>query len=446
MIERGARLTLEIEKPAAGGRMLARHAGQVVLVAGTMPGERITARIERVGKGVAFADTEAVIVASPDRRPGSADWRCGGDAFSHIAYPRQLALKAQVIQDAFTRIGRLPLGTTPDVIASPQHGYRMRARLHVQGTRIGFFREGTHDICDAAVSRQLLPATLEWIASAAGTLRSLAETSGGRQQAIKGLELSENAPGTSRAVHLDLHAGANPTAFAGLAEGLVGLSAQAADARMPKVLAGVPAIDDEIDVGGGQRLTLRRSVRAFFQGNRFLLNPLVQHVLSRVGSEAVVDLYAGVGLFGLSLAAAGAQDVTLVEGDPISGADLAGNAEPFADRVVVRQQSVEAFLASATRGSQAPRSARSFRTAAGAPGPKGQVFVVDPPRTGLTREALAGIINHEPSRIVYVSCDVATLARDARTLVDAGWGLAEITGIDLFPNTAHVESIAVFER
>ena len=111
MIERGARLTLDIDKPAAGGRMLARHAGLVVLVSGTIPGERVMARVERVAKGVAFADTEAVITASPDRRAGSPDWRCGGDVLSHIAYPRQLTLKSQIIQDAFARIGRMPVGS-----------------------------------------------------------------------------------------------------------------------------------------------------------------------------------------------------------------------------------------------------------------------------------------------------------------------------------------------
>jgi len=441
MIERGGRLTLEIDKPAAGGRMLARHAGQVVLVAGTIPGERVVARVERVGKGVAFADTVDVLTGSPDRRAGSTDWRCGGDAFSHITYPRQRALKAQIIQDAFARIGRLPLATAPEIIGSPEHGYRMRARLHVQGGRIGFFREGTHDICDASVSRQLLPATIEWIASAGSVLRRVSGTTGGPEMAVAGLELSENAAGSERAIHLELRAGVNPAAFTALGEGLVGLSAQAADARAPSVLSGRPAIDDDVEVPGGDRLTLRRDVRAFFQGNRFLLNPLVQHVLARVASGPVVDLYAGVGLFGLSLAAAGRHDVTLVEGDPISGADLARNAEPFADRASVRRQSVEAFLAgrvdSPTSGApgEAPRQQ----------GPE-RVFIVDPPRTGMTREALAGIIKQEPSRIVYVSCDVATLARDARTLVDGGWELAEITGIDLFPNTAHVESIAVFER
>jgi len=149
----------------------------------------------------------------------------------------------------------------------------------------------------------------------------------------------------------------------------------------------------------------------------------------------VVDLYAGVGLFGLSLAAAGAKDVTLVEGDPTSGVDLVANAEPLVDRVTVRRASVEAFLAGPTAG-----PLRGTR-------PAGEgTFVVDPPRTGMSKEALAGIIQHAPQRIVYVSCDVATLARDTRALLNAGYALEALTGIDLFPNTAHVESVMVLSR
>jgi 23S rRNA (uracil1939-C5)-methyltransferase len=433
MIERGARLTLEIEKPAAGGRMLARYAGQIVLVAGTIPGERVIARVERVGKGVAFADAEEVLAASADRRSAATDWRCGGNAFSHVAYPRQLALKAQIIQDAFARIGRMPLAAAPPVLGSPEHGYRMRARLHVDNGRVGFFREGTHEICDAAATGQLLPATVDWIGTAARTLKELsAGFDNGHRSAIAGVELAENVAGSERAVHLDLHEAVDPAPFAAIAEGLAGLSAQPADARAPTILSGSPDVTDTLDVDGQQQgpLMLRRDVRAFFQGNRFLLKPLVGRVVSLTGPGPIVDLYAGVGLFGLALASTGVPAVTLVEGDPISSADLARNAAPFGDRTAVIQQSVETFL---SRSAGRLRETRS-------------TLIVDPPRTGMTREALAGIINCEPPRIVYVSCDVATLARDARTLVDAGWELREISGIDLFPNTAHVESIAVFSR
>ena len=405
MIQRGASLTLDIEKPAAGGRMLARQAGQVVLVSGTIPGERVRAVVERVGKGVVFADTEEVLTASPDRRRSAADWRCGGNVFSHIAYTRQRQLKADIIRDAFARIGRLPLPAAPDVVASPETGYRMRARFHVQGSRIGFFREGSHELCDASLTGQLLPSTLQWISGASDTLRRKGLTE------VVSIELAENIPGDQRAVHLELPPGTDSRPYG-------------------ELMSGPAMISDVIEVGSTTPLSLQRDVRAFFQGNRFLLEPLVRRVIGLAHpGEPVVDLYAGVGLFGLSLAAAGGRDVILVEGDRVSSADLARNAEPFGDRVQVYRQSVEAFLASSgpLRGA-------------------GRTFVVDPPRTGMTREALAGIIAHEPSRIVYVSCDVATLARDSRTLIDAGWELEQLTGVDLFPNTAHVESVALFTR
>jgi tRNA/tmRNA/rRNA uracil-C5-methylase (TrmA/RlmC/RlmD family) len=150
-------------------------------------------------------------------------------------------------------------------------------------------------------------------------------------------------------------------------------------------------------------------------------------VLALVPPGPVVDLYAGVGLFGLSVAATGAADITLVEGDPVSGADLEGNAAPFSDRVYVRRTSVEEWLRALAR-------------------PDVATFIVDPPRTGMSREALTGIIAQKPERVVYVSCDVATLARDVRTFLDAGFELGPLTGFDLFPNTAHVETVAVLDR
>src|SRR5580765_515851 len=139
---------LTIEKPAAGGRMIARLDGQVVLVSGAIPGERVTARIERRGKGVLYATTVAVEDASADRRPAAGDPECGGCLYAHVAYDRQLALKSEVIADAFTRIAKLSLPGPVVVARSPETGYRMRARLHVRGRRLGLFREGTHDICD----------------------------------------------------------------------------------------------------------------------------------------------------------------------------------------------------------------------------------------------------------------------------------------------------------
>jgi tRNA/tmRNA/rRNA uracil-C5-methylase (TrmA/RlmC/RlmD family) len=137
----------------------------------------------------------------------------------------------------------------------------------------------------------------------------------------------------------------------------------------------------------------------------------------------VVDLYAGVGLFGLCLAAGGAHEVVAVEGHEASAADLEANAAPLGGAVRVERTSVERFVAR-------HRARRPF------------TLVLDPPRTGMTRDAAAGAVALKASRIVFVSCDVATLARDLRKCLDAGYRLDSVRGFDLFPNTAHVETLA----
>jgi tRNA/tmRNA/rRNA uracil-C5-methylase (TrmA/RlmC/RlmD family) len=173
MARPGDSVSLTIEKPAAGGRMIARLDGQIVLVGGAIPGERVTARVERVGKGVVYAATTSVEEASPDRRPVRGDPECGGCLYAHVSYQRQLALKSDVIADAFARIAKLPLAQPVHVEPSPEDGYRMRARLHMRGQRYGFFREGTHDLCDARATRQLLPATFDVLDRLAAAITSL---------------------------------------------------------------------------------------------------------------------------------------------------------------------------------------------------------------------------------------------------------------------------------
>src|SRR5262249_38315386 len=126
-VSEGQEIELTIEKPASGGRMIARHHGQVVLVRGAIPGERVRAWVEKAEKRLAYAVTREVVDGSPDRRDAIDDPLCGGALYSHIAYPRQLAIKSDVIRDAFARVGRHPLDGAVDVAASPEAGYRMRA-------------------------------------------------------------------------------------------------------------------------------------------------------------------------------------------------------------------------------------------------------------------------------------------------------------------------------
>jgi 23S rRNA (uracil1939-C5)-methyltransferase len=399
MLTPGQTLSLTIEKPAAGGRMIARLDGQVVLVSGAIPGERVTARIERVAKGVAYAAAAAIDEPSPDRRPAPGDPLCGGSLFAHIAYPRQLQLKGLVIADAFARIGHLPLASPVRVGASPEEGYRMRARLHVRGGRLGFFREGTHEICDARATRQLLPPACDALDRVAAKVGSL----GVYEMEI---DLAENVDASERVVHAE-------TIAANVFAGIAGLTPG-------------PYVTDVLALGDGPPVRLRRHVLAFFQGNRFLLGELAAHVVGQVPKgSAAVDLYAGAGLFAIAAAVSRSARVTAVEGDRIAAADLAANAAGSGVDVRAVHDAVEAFVASAREAAD--------------------VVILDPPRTGLSRDALAGAIGMRAPRLVYVSCDVATLARDARRLVDAGYALQSIEAFDLFPNTPHVETVAVFD-
>jgi 23S rRNA (uracil1939-C5)-methyltransferase len=413
--EVGRLLSLAIEKPAAGGRMIARADGQIVLVSGAIPGERVSARVERVGKGVLYAEVVAVEEGSPDRRPPFTDPLCGGSVYAHIAYPRQLEIKAQVIADAFGRIARLPLASPVPVAASRDDGYRMRARLHLRGGRVGFFREGSHELCDVRATRQLLPATCDTVEQIASALRSLGDRS------VQAIELSENIGASERVAHLDA-AGASGRSLdaLGATPGLTGMTV-----TRFRVAAGDPHVRETLTVAGRQ-IVLRRHVLAFFQGNRYLLAPLVAHVAALVGeADRVTDLYAGSGLFSLAAAARGAR-VVAVEGDRTSAADLQANASLWSGSIEARHEPVEAYVA----GRRA----------------EGGVVIVDPPRTGMSREALHGMLALGGRWIIYVSCDVATLARDARLIVDAGYSLEAIDGFDLFPNTPHVECVAQFRR
>jgi 23S rRNA (uracil1939-C5)-methyltransferase len=415
-------LELAIEKPAAGGRMIGRHDGQVILVKGAIPGERVVAAVERVERQLAFAATVDVLEASADRHEPAGDLACGGCLYAHIDYQRQLTLKAEVIRDAFARLGRLPIAA-PAVASSPDRGYRMRARLHVRGDRIGFFREGTHDLCDPKITGQLTEAAVDAAAACAGSLASSGTSLGA-------IELTENVAADQRAAYVTVTGDSSPgndaLDRALTVSALTGITCL--DAKGTGRAAGVPVVSDPLSVltgGAAQSGSLQRHAESFFQANRFLLPALVSAVVEAVPPDGtVLDLYAGVGLFSVSLAALGRRGITAVEGDRTSGRDLRHNAAPYSTVLRVQVESVEDYLAR-----------RSGRMA---------TIIVDPPRTGISREAMLAVVRAGARRIVYVSCDPATMARDARRLVDGGYELESLTAFDLFPNTPHVESVGIF--
>ena len=423
-------MTLTPEKPAAGGRMIARHRGCVLLVAGAIPGEPARVRIERVERSMAYAVVEEVLGPHPARRTVVGDPRCGGTVYAHINYPEQTRLKGEIIRDALKRLARLEPPGVIAVTPSPERGYRMRARLHVRNGRIGFFLENSHRICDGRESGQLLPGTSLALDALADMLQGAGLTG------AADVDVSENRSGDMRAVHIDLahDARLELPGKLGPVPGVTGLSWSHPAMREERIAFGSPFVEDDVqlrawaDASAATPVRFRRHVRAFFQANRFLLDQLVASVVGACPPGPVVDLYAGVGLFGVCLAATGRHEVTAVEGHPASAADLKVNAQPYSRTIVVRHAAVERFV----------------QERAGEAGPG--TLILDPPRTGMSREAMAGALGLGAGRVVFVSCDVATFARDVRRFVDAGYRLDSIQGFDLFPTTAHVEVVAVLSR
>jgi 23S rRNA (uracil1939-C5)-methyltransferase len=396
--------------------MLARHQGQVVLVAGAIPGERVRVHVDRRARGVSYAVVDEVLAPSDARRPGVGDPRCGGRSYAHIAYPSQLELKRAIVVDALARIGHCADATVLATVGSPEHGYRTRARLHVARGRVGFVREGSQDVCpftEGAVLSAPMTAALETMAARLDrSLKLLAE-----------IDVVESVDATERAWTLrwlpspDARRAASRV---GVFEGWTGGWLETGSERRA---LGAPWVFDELP-GTAGTLRLRHQPTSFFQGNRYLLSTLARMVVARVEAP-VIDLYAGVGLFGLLAAANALAPVELVEGEPSSAADLRVNCEAFGPKVTAVQHPVETYL-------------RHH------PPPRGATVIVDPPRTGLSAAVVAALAGRRVRRIVYVSCDPPTFARDARALIAAGYGLDGVQPLDLFPGTAHVELVATF--
>jgi 23S rRNA (uracil1939-C5)-methyltransferase len=454
MLQEDSEVELLVEKPVAGGRMLARHEGQIVLVAGAIPGERVRARVEDVGRSMAFASVVDILEPVDARRRPDGDPLCGGNVYAHIAYDTQVDIKREVLRDALRHGGRIEWERELPVAASPDRGYRMRARLHVRRGHAGFFREGTHDLCDAACSGQLQPQALDAVR------QFIERTPRPWLDAIDALELAENIAADQRVLHVLWSQQAKPPRTmppeswdVDQIAGLTGLSVDHPMSGRPRLISGSATVSDPltmlIEVGLESRdacdardAQLQRHAASFFQANRFLLPQLTSTVARWVDavdgpSGPIIDLYAGVGLFAVTLAARAARapepdsqrqpTIVAIEGDPLSARDLKVNAQPFGARLQVEHTSVEQYLARATRHADA-------------------TLIVDPPRTGMSRDALKGAIALRAARVLYVSCDVATFARDLRRLLDSGYCLDHLEAFDLFPNTAHVESLAVLNR
>jgi len=404
---------IHLTSMAHGSAALGRHEGRVVFVPYALPGERVRVEIIEEKAHHAFARLVEVLEPSPERVappcPYFGPAGCGGCQWQHADYPAQLRFKAEIVADQLARIGSIadpPVRPTlPD---SAGWAYRNHAQFHpAPGGGLGFQAAASHD----AVAIDACPLLHPLLSDLYATL------------------------------DLDLEGLVRLSLRAGTATGDQMLVFEMADDLPPALEADVPVscvllLSDGVHVNliGHNHITevvashtYRISAPSFFQVNTPQAAQLVRLVsehLDLQGSETVLDAYAGVGLFTVPLARR-AGLVVAVEQAPAAVADLLENTADL-DNVDVIEGPVEAVLPDL----DVPLDAA----------------VVDPPRAGVDRSALEALAARHPARLVYVSCDPATLARDAKRLVHAGYRLVEVQPVDMFPQTYHTESVALFRR
>ncbi len=431
--------TLHIDGLAHGGAAVARSEdGRVVFVAGGCPGDVVDARVVTDHGRYLEAEIDQVLTASDERRTPPCPYfgRCGGCQWQHVSYAAQAEAKRTQLVDSLQRIGRISdLEVAPTVLAARPYGYRNRLEM-----RAGTGADGRPVLgLTAARSDEIVP--IDACLLLPDRAKGLPKALGGAVRYLMGrapfdLDRVALRVGTrTRELEVDLWGPPGPMQRHAVARTLN-------DAVRPTCVTRVLVKEDarkradlkvEVLAGKGhwrERLgefEYRVSAPSFFQSNTLGAETLVELVMAALepdGTDRVLDLYAGVGTFTLPLAEL-AGEVVAIEGTGSAVRDLRANIEDAGVPADVMPGDAARALA----------EAGSFDMA-----------VVDPPRAGMAPDAMRALIGTGVRRICYVSCDTATLARDARQLTESGFRLESATPVDLFPQTWHVESVAVFEK
>ena len=444
--ERGDELELVVDSLAFGGAGVARLDGYVVFVTGAVPGDRVRATVTKRKRAYAEARTTELVEPSPERveprapHPG-APWQV-------LSYERQLAEKRTQIRDALTRIGHFD-GPPVETVIPAYDPWRYRNKLEYSFGEdedgelvLGFHRPGRwneiDDVTDDVLASERINAVREQVkrwcraeglsaydrGANTGLLRNLVVREGRRSGELQARIVT--SPGDFRAADLAASLDADGvlwTRAAGVAETTRGGETE--------LLAGAGTLEEELQVFGAS-LRFRISPEAFFQVHTEQaerLYAIAAELAGLSGSERVFDLYSGIGTIALSFALR-AREVLGIESIEPAVADAIENA---------RRNEIEnvRFFAGDVR-----TALRPLVEEAGKP----DVVVVDPPRSGLSQKIVRRILETGSKRIVYVSCNPTTLAPNARQLADAGYRLSAVRPVDMFPQTPHIECVALLER
>ena len=440
-------MQLQIEKLIYGGDGLARlpaddkGPGKTIFLPFVIPGEKVEATLTETRRGFARAQLNHVIDASAERVEAGCPYfgRCGGCQYQHIDYPAQLRYKSEILRETLRRTAKLELQCEVQVHAAEPWHYRNRTRMRIQTApefQLGYHRNASHQI----LAVEQCPISSPLINDAIRAVWTLGNQ-GAVPSAAHGIQFFANHDDQQMLVELYVAPGSDPRECQPFATALheavpaiqgVVVFANANTDDDSRQFAPLTSVHGEQGhaIGDGElryRVAdhdFRVSAGSFFQTNRFLVEELAQVAVGEHKGRAALDLYAGVGLFTLPLWLR-FDDVLAVEASPTSIADLRQNA---ATNVKSTRATTEAFLTE--RG---PKLAPDL-------------ILVDPPRSGLGEKAARALGRMSVSRVTYVSCDPATLARDLRVLLESGFRVEQAHLFDLFPQTAHMETILHLSR
>jgi len=442
---------LSITGMTAEGMGAGRCQGLAVFVPLTAPGDVIRAKIVKTAKNYAYGRLEEVLTPSPDRiEPDCPVFaQCGGCCYRHISYEAELKIKTDRVRDALTRIGgfdSLPL--RPILGAGSRDGYRNKALLPLgekkDGTlAMGFYAVNSHRIVDCESCRlqpeefnAAMKAFRKWAAKYGDPLYNEKNHSGQMRRLYlrKGEKTGEimacvvvNGNGLHHEREL---VSALQEAVPGLTSVVINSNRDKTNVALGKKCRTAWGSDVIRDALCG--LTFRLSPLSFYQVNRRQAERLYEKAAeyaALTGKETLLDLYCGAGTIGLSMAE-NAKKLIGVEIVPEAVENARQNA---ADNGITNAE----FLC----GDASQAAAELARR-----GEKPDVIVLDPPRKGCARGLIETVVSFSPERIVYVSCDPATLARDLKCFAELGYPPVEATPVDMFPATAHVETAALCRK
>jgi 23S rRNA (uracil1939-C5)-methyltransferase len=444
-------LLLTIDKMIYGGDGLShlpadeRGPGKAVFLPSVLAGERVAATLVDQKSGFARAHADAIVEASPHRVEPECPYfgPCGGCHYQHATYEHQLEIKKDILKETLRRTAKLEVAVEIHVHPSPPWHYRNRSRLQVQTSpafKAGYFKMGSHELLgveQCPISSSLINRGIAslWQSGRAGKVPN----------GVREVEFFANAEDREMLIEVSASPDARRASIRTWIEEFRASMPEITGIVVFREVASGKSRSHEklVSVGTDHlsyrtaRATYRVSAGSFFQTNRHLTDELVRLVTQGQRGESALDLYAGVGLFSTALGC-DIRHIISVESSQTSTADLSYNL--FSNGKAV-QATTEQYLSGQVNSGRSGKGAvlsHTFHTP--------DLTVVDPPRSGLGERVARMLGTLGAPRVVYISCDPVTLARDLATLLSAGYRIEQMHLVDLFPQTFHLETVVHLAR